>query len=62
MWAEIPPTTFYSELQAAQKVAKILYLNNISIINTIKNIKDILEISIFVMIFITIPVTNSCLF
>ncbi len=23
MWAEILPTTFYSELQAAQKVAKI---------------------------------------
>lgn len=30
MWAEIPPTTFYSELQAAQKVAKIHILNNIN--------------------------------
>ena len=24
-WAEFPPTTFYNELQAAQKVAKIQY-------------------------------------
>ena len=35
-WAEFPPTTFYSELQAAQKVAKIHKLNNINYIDILK--------------------------